>query len=724
MKRSWTLIIPLCVLAFGVFLKVTDLPLLAAIQLKVFDAYQTYKPRTYQDVPVTIVDIDEESLKKLGQWPWPRHQVARLIDQLRRGGVAAIALDIVFAEPDRTSPQQMLNIWGDSKELRDAMAMLPDHDDQFAAAVGASNTVTGFVLSDHSDMLPDIKAGMAVQGKRPPFVPVFNGTVNTLHHVTSAAAGNGALNSIPDMDGIIRRMPLLFTAHETLVPGLMAEALRIAQGNPPVIIKTVPENGAVEEIKIGDFVIPTTKDGSFWIHYTSPYEKRYLSAWEVMEGKVAPERLNGQIVFIGTSAAGLKDIRSTPLNPVMNGVEVHAQALEQILLGHFLNRPDWVEGAEIIGLIACCLLLLLLMQFMSPAFDALLALSVTAGAIYASWIGFTKYNLLIEPVIACITLIFVYIVESLRQFMMSEREKQQVRNAFSRYMSPALIERLAENPGALKLGGEMRNMTILFSDIRGFTTLSERYSAEELTRIINRFLTPMTDTILKHNGTIDKYMGDAIMAFWNAPIDNEKHARDACLAALEMKTRLKEINALMLKESQESGTPYDELAVGIGINSGICCVGNMGSEQRFDYSVLGDNVNLASRLEGQSKTYGVTTMLGENTVALLHDLAIMELDLIQVKGKTASVRIYTLLGDASFAQDADFLKLKNTFESMLATYRSQQFSEAANLLVACRTLKLSDQVEDLLDLYAGRIAEYENTPPPADWDGVYIAQSK
>lgn len=727
MKRSWTLIIPLCVLGLGVFLKVTNPPFLAGMQLKVFDAYQVYQPRPYQEVPVSIIDIDEESLKNIGQWPWPRHQVAELIDRLRKGGVAAIALDIVFAEPDRTSPQQILPLWGDSKALRDAIATLPDHDDQFASAVGAANVVTGFVLNGDSVELPEIKSGMAIQGEKPSTVPAFKGAVSTLPAITSAAAGNGALNSIPDMDGIIRRMPVLFKAEGTFAPGLMAETLRIAQGTPPIMVKTVEGHEgihAIEQIKIGDFVIPTDSTGAFWIHYTESRPERYIPAWKVMEGAVPDERLNGQIVFIGTSAAGLKDIRLTPLNPVMNGVEVHAQALEQALLGHFLNRPDWMEGAEILGLVIGGLTLLLLMQFMSPAYGALLALSITGGAIYGSWIAFTREHLLVEPVIASIVLIFVYLIESLRQFMLSEREKQQVRSAFSRYMSPALVERLAQNPGALKLGGEMRNMTILFSDIRGFTTLSERYSAEELTSLINRFLTPMTDTILKHNGTIDKYMGDAIMAFWNAPIDNEAHARDACLAALDMKERLKELNAIMLKESEQAGTPYHELAVGVGINSGVCCVGNMGSEQRFDYSVLGDNVNLASRLEGQSKTYGVTSVLGENTVSLLHGLAVMELDLIQVKGKTAAVRIFTLLGDEKFAQDADFIKLKNTFESMLASYRAMKFSEAANLLVACRRLKLSDMVDGLLDLFAERIAEYENTPPPADWDGVYIAQSK
>ncbi|MFO1242420.1 MAG: adenylate/guanylate cyclase domain-containing protein [Rickettsiales bacterium] len=723
MKLSWTLLIPISVLGLGVFLKVTNPPFLQALQLKVFDSYQAYQPRPYTEVPVSIVDIDEESLKKIGQWPWPRNQVAQLINQLKNAGVAAIALDIVFAEPDRTSPKQILPLWGEEKELKALLSKLPDHDAEFATAVSEANVATGFVLSGHAETQPDVKAGMAIQGSSPTeHIPPFDGTVNTLPAITDAARGNGALNSLPDLDGIIRRMPLVFNAHEKLVPGLMAEALRIAQGNPPLMIKSIP--GAIEEIKIGDFIIPTDRNGSFWIHFTEPHPERYISAWKILENKVPQERLNGQIIFIGTSAAGLKDIRSSPLNPVMNGVEVHAQALEQVLLGHFLNRPDWMEGAEIVGLITCGIFLLILMQFIPPIYGAFAAMAAIAAAIYGSWMAFQNQHLLIEPVIASIVLVFVYLTESLRQFMLSEREKQQVRNAFSRYMSPALVERLAENPGALKLGGEMRQMTILFSDIRGFTTLSERYTAEELTRLINRFLTPMTDTILQHNGTIDKYMGDAIMAFWNAPIDNEKHARDACMAALDMEDRLRELNTIMQKESEQTGAPYHELAVGIGLNSGVCCVGNMGSEQRFDYSVLGDNVNLASRLEGQSKTYGVTSVLGENTVELLEGMAVLELDLIQVKGKTAAVRIFTLLGDEAFAAKPEFNQLKQAFDTMLAAYRAQQFAKAQEQLIKCRSCALASKIEGLLDLYEERLAEYTDTPPPADWDGVFVAKSK
>lgn len=779
MKRLVTLVIPLCVLGLGVVLKTASPPFLQAMQLKVFDSYQAYAPRAYEAVPVSIVDIDEESLQKIGQWPWPRNIVAVLTGRLREEGAAAVAFDIVFAEADRTSPKEILPLWcdgGASFPLRErssglepverptpnpafplkggrggepsdiphsvpalckdfrallestdmpGMTDIGDHDAQLGRAIAGANAATGFVLTESGSAAPEVKAGMAIQGDHPAgSMPEFGGAVNTLAVIAKDAAGNGALNSLPDMDGIIRRMPILFNAAGALAPGLTAEALRIAQGAPPLMVKTA--EGAIESIRIGEFVIPTDKAGAFWLHYSPSVKERYVPAWQVIEKKLPEGRLNGHIVFIGTSAAGLKDIRSTPLNPVMNGVEVHAQALEQTLLGHFLTRPDWADGAEALALIVAGLGMILLLQFVSPAYGALLAALTVFGAGYGSWYAFTDLRLLFDPVIPSIVLVATYLVETLRQFMLAEREKKQVRDAFSRYMSPALVEKLAANPKALKLGGEMREMTILFSDIRGFTTLSEKYTAEELTRLINRFLTPMTDTILQLRGTIDKYMGDAIMAFWNAPLDNGAHVKDACLAALAMQERLKEVNAAMMQEAAEAGKEYSALAVGIGINTGTCCVGNMGSEQRFDYSVLGDNVNLASRLEGQSKTYGVTVILGENTAKMLSDLAVFEIDRIKVKGKTEAVRIFTLLGDEKMAAGEGFAALKRDFLAMLAAYRGQQFDTARALLAACRThaAEAGLGIGGLFDLYQERMEEYTANPPPAAWDGVYVALSK
>jgi adenylate cyclase len=309
-----------------------------------------------------------------------------------------------------------------------------------------------------------------------------------------------------------------------------------------------------------------------------------------------------------------------------------------------------------------------------------------------------------------------------------EAERRQVRDAFSRYMSPALVERLAEDPSRLKLGGEMRDMTLLFCDVRGFTTISEQFSSdpEGLTKLINRFLTPMTNVILERKGTIDKYMGDCIMAFWNAPLDDDLHSANACRSALAMIDCMKQVNVELKAEADEKGMRYFPLNVGIGLNSGNVCVGNMGSDQRFDYSVLGDSVNLASRLEGQSKTYGVTIVIGESTRNEAPDYAAIELDLIKVKGKTLPVRIFTLLGDSEVSASAAFQTLAARHQQMLDCYRGQDWASAQQALDDCRVLaqEMGATLDGLYDLYQERLDTYRETPPGADWDGVFTATSK
>jgi adenylate cyclase len=318
----------------------------------------------------------------------------------------------------------------------------------------------------------------------------------------------------------------------------------------------------------------------------------------------------------------------------------------------------------------------------------------------------------------------VYLVGSLQNFLSSEAQRRRVRGAFSRYLSPTLVDELAANPDKLRLGGEMRDMTLLFCDVRGFTTISEQLDPHALTRLVNRFLTPMTNIILERRGCIDKYMGDCVMAFWNAPLDDPEHPRHACDAALAMMKGLEVLNAQFAAHDHDFGHPIPPLAIGIGVNSGMCCVGNMGSDQRFDYSVISDEVNLASRLEGQSKNYGVSIVIGENTQARVPELASVQLDLIRVKGKTRPVRIFALLGDETLAADPSFRELVKVQDGMLAAYRGQRWDEALAALAEGRRLGAALGLSGLFALYEERIAEFRKEPPQADWDGVYIAHTK
>jgi adenylate cyclase len=725
MKKFLAILLPLSVLIPAILVHVAAPVELEELRLKVFDTYQRLQPRIYEPLPVTIVDIDEESLKRLGQWPWPRHLMAKLTHALFEKGSAAVGYDVVFAEPDRTSPRALLPTWKDFVKQMPDVATIPDYDAEFAEAIAAGNVVTGFVLSDTSFTTPIKKYGMVIKGVDPSdHVFPYAGAISSLEPLTQAARGNGAFNAIPDSDGLIRRVPLLLRVRDQLIPSLSAELLRIAQGASTYVV-TSTEAG-ISQVTIGDYTIPTDRHGHVWVHYTPYQPERYLPAWEVMEEGFDPKRLEGHLVLLGTSAAGLKDIRATPLDPVTNGVEVHAQAVEQILSQHFLERPDWIESAELVAMVVGGLLVWGVLVLTSPYIGALCTLAMLAGSAWGSWMAYSTYHTLVDPVYPALVMLAIYVLETLRGYIVTERERAQVRNAFSHYMSPALVKKLAEHPDALKLGGEMKPMTILFCDIRGFTTISEQYDAEGLTRFINRFLTPMTNIILERHGTIDKYIGDCIMAFWNAPLDDSRHAEHGCRSALAMVEGLKALNAQREREARDAGAKFLPVQIGIGLNTDICCVGNMGSDQRFDYSVLGDGVNLASRLEGQSKTYGMTIVIGEKTHADLHDFASIELDVIKVKGKTEAVRIYGLLGNEILVANPLWQGFLEAEQSMLAAYRAQEWKAALRSLDKMEPLadQMGIYIADFCRLYRDRMKDYQASPPPDGWDGVFEAKTK
>lgn len=737
LKSGLIRLLPFFMLCLAVGLYIEKPSLLQKFQFTIFDNYMLLKKREYQPLPVKIIDIDDASLRKLGQWPWPRNKLAEMVDRLNGAGASAIAFDILFAEEDRTSPANIVEIWERADLLNDVrLKSIPDHDDMLAESISKANVTTGFVLTESLGKSPEKKFGFSYTGDDPTrFLEGYVGAVTTLPALEKAAKGNGALNAVPEVDGIIRRLNIAYRVGTSPYPSLMAETLRIAQGASSYMVKTTQASGeslgqegyGIVSFKIGNAVVPTEADGKFWIYYTDSVPDRYIPAWKVFEDDFDTSQIEGNILFIGTSAQGLRDIRATPLNPTTNGVEVHVQALEQILLGEYLERPDYMEGVEITGMVITGLLVMFIIARLSAAWGALFLMAAVGGGFYGSWIAFAEYRLLVDPVTPGIAVLLAYLTESLRRYISLENEKKQIRNAFSHYMSPALVEKLAANPDALKLGGEIRPMTILFCDIRGFTTISELYNAEELTRFINRFLTPMTDVILSHSGTIDKYMGDAIMAFWNAPLDDEIHAANACRAALHMMSRLKEVNIEREQEAKEKDMRFIPINIGIGLNTGLVCVGNMGSDQRFDYSVLGDDVNLASRLEGQSKTYGASIVIGQNTENdLKGSFATIPLDLIKVKGKTEAIAIYSLLGDETLAASADFIAMRQTLLDFIADYRAQKWTDARAKMQTVLSLasKLSLDLEGLRELYEERIAEYEKTPPQPGWDGVYVATSK
>ena len=701
--------------------------------LVALDVHQRIAPREPPaDTPVLIVDIDEPSLKQVGQWPWPRTIMAQLVDKLHKAGAAVIAFDVLFSEPDRTSPQMLTSLLTDrgvgAEETKRLLASMQDPDEQFAKAIGDAPVVVGFDLTEAGgEGNPVVKAGFSwvgAAGANPlRFVRSFPEAVCALPELQKAAAGDGFVNQISDWDNLVRRVPLVLRLGDKAVPSLAAEALRVGLGASGFIgrysgaqaAKSFGENTGLNAIKIGPLAVPTDAKGEVAVHYMRPIPRdsdpRYISAGKIIAGDFDAARVADRIVLVGSSAAGLNDLKATPISPDMPGVEIHAQLIEQILQQDFLFRPDWGAGAEILFAVFFGIIVILAIPFVGALPSAAVAGVAMAVAAAVSWFAF-RNGQVIDPVYPIVVLASVYLCGTLLNWRLTETRQREIREAFSRYMSPHYVAELARNPEKLKLGGEIKLITIMFCDIRGFTSLSEGMSSEQLGHLINEFLTPMTDIVMAHKGTIDKYIGDCIMAFWNAPLDDPDHAKNAVAAAQEMRERLVELNEAWVAE----GRP--ELHIGIGVNTGECSVGNFGSHQRFNYSLLGDPVNLSSRLEGLTKQYGVDLIIGEDTAVLLDDPGLIELDLVAVKGKTRAVRIFTLPPHPVESQ-----QYLARHAALLAAYRRRDWDAALGLLED-PVLAAERDMASLYGLFRERIEQLKVEKLPSDWDGVFVAHEK
>ncbi len=726
----------LLLLGLIVLVRIADPTPIVRLRLLGFDTFQLVAPRTYDpELPVRILDVDDPSLERIGQWPWPRATMAEITARLQEAGAAAIGYDIIMAEPDRPVSLDAIKRLPDDPAKQQVLSLLeglPSGDDAFAAAIAEAPVVLGFIGSDRSGAAPALRAGFAFAGDDPgQFVPTFPGAVSSLPILQDKAKGSGSLNWVPEQDQIIRRLPLLVRVGEAVYPSLATESVRVAQGAGTIVVKSSGASGeeafgastGVVAMRIGAVEVPTDAQGQIWVHFTPSDRRRFISAADLLDGKVDRSEIEGRIVLIGTSAAGLFDLRTTPLDTAVPGVEVHAQAIEQMLLGTHLRRPDFATGLEIVALVLGGMLVAFAVYMTGAIWSALIGFATLTGAVGSSWLAYRGFGWLLDPVYPALALTFVYIATTVYLYLRTEGERRRVRNAFSHYMAPALVAELAADPDKLKLGGEMREMTLLFCDVRGFTSISERLDAEQLTRFLNRLLTPLTDSILGTRGTIDKYMGDAIMAFWNAPLDDADHARNACNAAMTMLTDVDRLNSEWAAEAKAEGRPHTPVRIGIGLNTGECCVGNLGSQHRFDYSAIGDGVNIASRLEGRSKSYGVPIVVGEATAALVPDLGFIELDYVSVKGRAEPLHVYGLLADADGARGPAFLELKQRHDAMLAAFRGRRFDEATSLLGEAR-VAAGDKLAALYDIYEERIADFRHTPPPEDWDGSIAADSK
>jgi adenylate cyclase len=711
-------------------LRVADPLPVQELRLRVFDLYQVLHPRVAKQRPVTIVDIDEKSLKSVGQWPWPRTIIADLVNKLTSMGALVIAFDIVFPEPDRMSP----GVAADTFKSLDAatrakLRALPSNDEVLAEAIRHSHVVLGesglpFATAKAKDEPPP--TGIATLGPDPrPFLLNYPGLLRNVPVLENAASGRGLFTIRAERDGIVRRVPMVMQAQGAIMPSLTLEMLRVVTGAGAILIRS--DKAGIESVAVPHFIIPTDRNGQLWIHFARHDPHRFVSAADVLAGKVARARFDHKLVLVGTSAVGLLDAKTTPLDPVMPGVEVHAEVLESALTQSVLSEPNYAIGSELFAAIMLGITIVWLTPILSPALLLLFGAIIIALTVGTSWYFYVQDRVLIDFTYPLLSSLLVYLTLMFSNYISEQAQRRRIRSAFGQYLSPALVEQLAQSPEKLVLGGEERNMTILFSDVRGFTTISElfKHDPQGLTHLMNSFLTPLTNAIIERKGTIDKYMGDAIMAFWNAPLDDPVHEVNACEAALDMQERVKLLNVQRAEEAKAKGTRFVELNVGVGLNTGPCVVGNMGSDLRFDYSVLGDSVNLASRLEGQTKTYGLPIIIGARTAEAVKDkFALLEVDFITVKGKTEPEVIYTILGRREVAATSQFERLYEASAKMLESYRSCEWDSVMAIIEASRGVADHFGVNGLLELYCERVRVFRENPPPDDWNGVFALQTK
>jgi adenylate cyclase len=697
--------------------------------------YDTWLKRTAPagaDDRVTILDIDEASLKSVGRWPWNRDVMTKLVEQLfDHYGVAAVGFDVVFAEADTSSGLASLQRFaqGELAGSHDFQAVLKqlaprlDYDARFARGLAERPLSLGYYFIPQG--YGDAKTGMLPPPSLPAtaFDPLHfdkpqpTGYGANLAAFQQAVQGAGFFNMQADEDGTARQMALIDLFGEGYHLALSASTLRVAFGGEPVVagIESTRLLGGpylTPWIEVGGIRVPLSADGTVHVPYRAGSPFPYLSADQVLAGKAPLEQLENRIVLVGSTAPGLADLRVTPFSNAFPGVEIHAHLIAGILDGDTRATPPWAQDARLAAVLLLGTLLTVVLLRFGPSIGlatTLVLLAVLLAAYHAAWSRF-----MVVPMAApMLTLFGLYALNTAYGFFAATRSKHQITKLFGQYVPPELAAEMSRNPAHYSMEGQSRDMSVLFSDIRGFTNFSEKLPPAELAEVLNAYLSTMTRIIQQQRGTIDKYIGDAVMAFWNAPLDLADHATRAVRTALEMQAALPQLN----EEFAARGWP--EVKIGIGVNTGRMSVGNMGSEFRMSYTVMGDSVNLGSRLESITKQYAVGILVAQPTVEADPHHAFMKIDDVRVKGKETPVAIYEPLG-LKDALDESMRQNAAGFEAAFAHYQAQDWNAAEAGLRALN----AHSPRKLYDIYLERIAHFRESPPPAEWDGVFVYTTK
>lgn len=681
-----------------------------ALRMTYFDQLQKWQPRALEQLPVRVIDIDEKSLDEHGQWPWPRDQLADLISRLQQAGTAAIVFDILFLENDRLSPRHFLSQSKLSGLLEDVdISSLPDNDAIFASMIAANNVVLG-VASDAANQSPDFpqKAGLVEIGSNPgqgfPITPGFAAPIAPL---AEAAAGLGSLNVSPfDTTNRIRRVPMMWKdTNGNVVPSLVVEALRVATGQQSVIVQGAADrSGVTNAIRVGPFNIPTLEDSSLWVRFRPDAPSLYVSAHDVLTEppEVLRASLEGSIVLIGTSAVGLSDIRTTAIGEDVPGVSIHAQMIEQILQENFIKRDDFIEGVEVLTFLLLGIILLWIMLGSGPVVSITAGAAIGAIIVFASWMLFQEKTVLYDVTFPLLGGFVFFSAMTSFQFLIVDREKKMIRKSFSHYVAPEVLQEIEKSGHKIALGGELRPISVMFSDLRNFTALSETMGATEMVSLLNEVFTDLSDAIMKEKGTIDKFIGDAIMAFWNAPLDIDNYAHRSCAAALQMREVLEQLNPRLGLQADK------QIAAAIGISMGTACVGNVGSRDRFDYSAIGEVVNRAARIEASCRHVAYDILVSNEVKEAAPDFAFLETGNLTFKGVSQKIPIYAVVGDQALKDTPDFKALREAHLSAIDDMTNMG-SVDPNLLETCkeRALKIDPRLGDFYDRLPQRAEDFQ-----------------
>ena len=675
----WTAVLTLALVAAVRFM---DPAFVESVRLRYFDTLITAKAPTQNNV--VVVNIDEAALDAKGQWPWPRGEYANLISDLYARNAGLVVWNVLMPEADRA---------GEDKMLAELMSIKP--------------VILGNMPGAKDKNTPRKPGSAVVNAQFGDRIVTLPGIIANVPDLEANAAGVGSVMTLPEIDGVNRRVPLVAAKDGKIYPSLAMETLRVLAKDTTVQIK-LNELG-VDKMRIPKFG-PFTTDalGRIWIDWSQSSEHYSVTN--------LPADLHGAVVIVGVSAAGIGNPVSTAKGAVWPQ-DVQAAVLGTLLNKVNIQRPGWADQAELAVIIAAGLLLIFMSRWLYVGLAS--SIVIVVGSVFASRYGYMGYALLFDATAIGAGIVLVALHAYMAKFLSEYFQKQQIKKQFGTYLSPAMVEKLQTNPELLRLGGETRELSIMFTDVRGFTTISEHYGADVqgLTKIMNRYMTAMTAKILENEGTLDKYIGDAQMAFWNAPLDDRDHAKNAVKTALEMLGSLDAFN----REIAVEGVP--PFGMGLGINTAEVVVGNMGSSQRFDYTCLGDGVNLASRLEGQSKPYHVAMVIGDNTNKHVKDgFFTLPLDLIAVKGKKEGIYIHTVL-TATEDEKISWAEDKSMHQHMMADYYAQRFKDAA---AECRSLKgkFGSQMDGYYDMWIERCLEMSKSPPGKGWDMVYRTNTK